>query len=108
MNGFAILPSVEPALRVPVTDEDLADAIARLVGRCAKELVASGVSALEAEATAVAMVAEAVGVPAEKTRRRARSMSSTRHTREFWFKVRDRRAFRSPKTQASRSLPSGS
>jgi hypothetical protein len=61
VNDFPLLPSVEPALRVPVTDEDLADAITRLVRRCAKELAASGMSASEAEATAVELVAEAAG-----------------------------------------------
>ena len=72
------------------TDEDLADAITRLVGRYAKELAASGMSASEAEETAIGWIAEEVNLPVEEVRRRARSMSSTRFTRGFWRKVRAR------------------
>lgn len=70
MNDFPLLPSVEPALRVPATVQDLADAITMLVGRYAKELAASGMSASEAEATAMEWIAEAVGLPREEIRRR--------------------------------------
>lgn len=71
VNDIPLLPSAEPALRVPVTDEDLADAITRLVGRYAKELAASGMSASEAEETAMEWIAEAVGLPREEIRRQA-------------------------------------
>ena len=33
MNDFPVLPSLEPALLVPVTDDGLTDAITCLVGR---------------------------------------------------------------------------
>lgn len=83
VNDLPLVPSVESALRVPVTAEDLADTITSLVGRYAKELAASGLSAPEAEETAMEWIAEEVNLPVEEVRRRARSISSTRFTREF-------------------------
>ena len=68
MNNFPLLPSVEPGLRVFVTDEDLADAITGLVGRYAKELAAYGMSASEVEA--VETVTEKVRMSVEEGRLR--------------------------------------
>jgi hypothetical protein len=71
MNDFPFLPCETPVLRAPITDEELAQAITSLVGRCAKELANSGMSASEAEMTAVEMVAEEAHMPVEEVRRHA-------------------------------------
>lgn len=76
MNDYPLLPCVEPALRVPATDEEITDAIKCLVGRCAKELAASGMSASEAEMTAAEMVAEEARLPVEEIRRRVEAWKS--------------------------------
>ena len=65
VDDLPLLPSVESALRVPATDEELADAITRLGGRYSKELAAAGMSALEVEVRALELVAEALGFPVE-------------------------------------------